>query len=137
MIPLPPRIGSLIRGAEITSPSRTIARRRPAFFDVMSPNRAPPAASKRNETTGRPSLKVGWESIRLSPETTTRRSIRYSLIPAARSPASADGRIMVPGGMPVARAWEAVFSSFTRWKFIFAVRPRIARKRDGSSSPGT
>ena len=71
--PEPPRIGSRICGALITWLSRTIASRLPTFWVVASPNRLPPTASNRKETTGSFCWNVGCESTRFSPLTTTRR----------------------------------------------------------------
>src|SRR3546814_5768147 len=50
---LPPRIGSLIDGADSTCPSSTIAKRLPTFCDVTRAKVADPPESKRMVTTGR------------------------------------------------------------------------------------
>ena len=50
--PEPPRIGSRIRGAEITWLSSTMANGRPTFSCVAWPKRCAPLLSKRKETTG-------------------------------------------------------------------------------------
>jgi hypothetical protein len=49
---LPPRIGSLIDGADSTLPSSTIAKRLPTLCDVTLANVLEPPESKRIETTG-------------------------------------------------------------------------------------
>src|SRR3546814_2672586 len=50
---LPPRIGSLLDGADSTCPSSTIAKRLPTFCDVTRAKVADPPESKRMATTGR------------------------------------------------------------------------------------
>src|SRR5665811_1454242 len=76
--PEPPRIGSRMTGAEITSLSRMIANGLPTLSCVTCANFRAPLVLKRNETIG--SLvrwsKPGCASVRSAPETTTRFSIR-------------------------------------------------------------
>jgi hypothetical protein len=50
----PPRIGSLMRGAERTLPSRMIAKGLPTFSWVVRAKRRPPWLSNLMLTTGRP-----------------------------------------------------------------------------------
>ena len=76
--PEPPRIGSRMTGAEITSLSSTIANGRPTFSCVACAKRRAPLLLKRKVTIG--SL-VRWSnpgcaSVRSSPDTMTRFSIR-------------------------------------------------------------
>ena len=63
MIPEPPRIGSRMRGAEITLSSSTIANGRPTFSCVIRPNFLAPALSKRKLTTGWLSWNEGCASV--------------------------------------------------------------------------
>ena len=51
--PLPPRIGSRIRGELITLSSSTIASSSPMFSEVRSPKISAPCALNRNSTSGR------------------------------------------------------------------------------------
>src|SRR3546814_3463130 len=55
MMPLPPVIADWMRGAEITSSSRMMAKMRPTLSRVASPKRLAPSVSKLKETAGRPS----------------------------------------------------------------------------------
>jgi hypothetical protein len=71
MMPEPPRIGSRMFGAEITASSSTIANGLPTFSCVILPKVRAPALSKRKLTTGWLSWKLGCESVRLSPESST------------------------------------------------------------------
>ncbi len=77
MMPDPPRIGSRITGAQITLLSSTMANGLPTFALVASAKRRAPTASKRNDTTGWLSWKLGWASTSVSPVTITRRWTRY------------------------------------------------------------
>ena len=80
--PEPPRIGSRITGAEITSLSSTMANGLPTFSCVTCANLRAPLVLKRNETIG--SLvrwsKPGCASVRSPPDTSTRFSIRYGVL---------------------------------------------------------
>ena len=82
--PDPPRIGSRITGAEITSLSSTIAKGLPTFSCVTCANLRAPLVLKRNETIG--SLvrwsKPGCASVNSPPDTRTRFSIRYGVFGA-------------------------------------------------------
>ena len=69
----PPRIGSLMLGAERTWSSRTMAKGLLTFAWVTAPKRWPPCESKRMFTTGMLPFgeKPGWASVRLLPDTIT------------------------------------------------------------------
>ena len=75
--PEPPRIGSRITGAEITSLSSTMANGLPTFSCVTWAKRRAPLLLKRKLTIGSPVRwsKPGCASVRSSPETMTRFSI--------------------------------------------------------------
>ncbi len=73
MMPAPPRIGSLMTGAEITLLSSTMAKGFPTFSRVASAKRRAPSESNLKLTTGEFWLKVGWASVSVSPLTMTRR----------------------------------------------------------------
>ena len=76
--PLPPRIGSRMTGAEMTSSSSTIANGRPTFSCVTCANLRAPEVLNLNDTIG--SLvfwsKPGCASVSSSPDTITRFSRR-------------------------------------------------------------
>src|SRR3990170_1855077 len=70
MMPLPPRMASRITGAEMILSSSTMAKRRPTFFEVASPNLRAPSESNLKEITGRPPWsKLCCASTRFSPAT--------------------------------------------------------------------
>ena len=50
--PLPPVIASLITGAVINAPSKTIANLTPTLSDVICANKSEPSLLKENATTG-------------------------------------------------------------------------------------
>ena len=77
MMPRPPVMALRITGALITLPSRMMAKGRPTFFEVASPNLRAPTESKLKATTGWLSWKLGWASIRCSPLTMMRRFTTY------------------------------------------------------------
>ena len=84
----PPRIGSLILGAESTSPSRMMAKGLPTFSRVSLANLAPPCASKVMLTTF-------WLFGRIDP------GLRARQIAAAdAAPAAAPPRTGLPCGVP-------------------------------------
>ena len=76
MMPEPPRIGWRMLGAEITLSSSTIANGLPTLSWVILPNLRAPALSNRKLTTGSLSWKLGCESVRLSPLSSTCRLTR-------------------------------------------------------------
>ena len=82
--PEPPRIGSRITGAEITSLSSTIANGRPTFSCVTCAKRRAPLMLNLKVTIG--SLvrwsKPGCASVRSSPVTMIRFSITYAGLPS-------------------------------------------------------
>ena len=77
MIPWPPVMALLMRGAEITLPSRMMAKGLPMFAAVVSPKRRAPWPSKRKPIAGRLLWSVVTLALtRFSPETITRRFTR-------------------------------------------------------------
>ncbi len=71
MIPDPPGIASLMRGAEITSSSSTMAKGEPTLAAVYSPNLRAPETLNWKLTAGRPFWsKLGWALVSSSPVTT-------------------------------------------------------------------
>ena len=116
MMPDPPRIGSLMRGAEITCPSRMMAKGLPTFSCVALAKRLPPTPSKRNETTGMPSWKVGWLSTSWSPVISARRF-------TTSTPPSAFGTTWLPGGARPCAASAGSASVSTSLNSSFAVLP--------------
>ena len=75
--PDPPRIGSRITGADITSLSKMMAKGLPTFFWVASANLRAPEVLKVKLTTGSlvRELKLGCALVRSPPDTSTRFSI--------------------------------------------------------------
>ena len=89
----PPRIGSLMFGADSTLSSRMIANGLPTFSCVTRPKRRAPAALKVMSTTARPSWsKPCLASTSCSPDTITRRWTAIAPVP------SAIGSTWLPGG---------------------------------------
>ncbi len=76
--PEPPWMALSMTGAEITFLSRTMAKRLPMFWRVMSPNFREPMPLKRKDTTGWLvcESKVDWALVSISPVTTCRRFTR-------------------------------------------------------------
>ena len=74
-------MGLMMRGAEMTFPSRMMANNLPTFSDVTSPNLCPPRILKRKLTIGScvRGSKPGWASVKSSPCTMTRFSTGNNL----------------------------------------------------------
>ncbi len=128
--PLPPKMALWITGAEITSLSRTIAKRSPILFLVASPNFLPPKPLNLKLTTGSPSWKDGWASIRFSPPTTGLRLI------TSVSPSVLLIKREVVLSLP-RRASAAVERLSTKWKAILAVLPSRVLTYSGFCNPGS
>ena len=134
--PEPPRIGSRITGAEITSLSSTIANGRPTFSCVTCAKRRAPLVLKRKVTIG--SLvrwsKPGCASVRSSPDT-----MSLLLDQIGRLPFLLGAEQQFGFGRRRGPAWPASASCdwSTSRKVSFAVLPRISLSARGSSQPGT
>ncbi len=89
----PPRMGSLMLGADKTLSSRMIANGFPTFSCVVRPKRRAPAVLNVMSMSGAPSwLKLCLASVSWSPETMTRRLTAMKPLP------SAIGSAWLPGG---------------------------------------
>ena len=130
---VPPRIGSLILGADSTLLSRMMAKGLPVLSVVARPKRRAPWLSKRMVTTGAPDCgsKACAADAICSPETMARRWTAIAPEP------SAIGRIWLPGGArPCATcAGSACWS--TSLNSSRAVWPIRRFRLSGSSMPGT
>ncbi len=114
-------------GAEMILLSSTMAKRRPTFFDVASPNLRAPAESNLKEITGRPPWsKLCCASTRFSPATSALFSTRSS------RPLSSSGRsIMVGGTAPTPPG------PCTMWNVSFASALILSLISWTSTTPGT